>query len=60
MLYRAHKKQATIRATITSSTPRIVTALAELADTDETSDNAYGNLANTTIWALSTRGDLRL
>jgi hypothetical protein len=44
VLYRAHKKQTTIRATITSSIPRIVAVLAAL---DDTSDNAYGNLANT-------------
>jgi hypothetical protein len=49
VLYRAHKNQATIWATITNSTPGIVAALAEDPRADD--DTAFGNLANAPIWS---------
>ena len=49
VLYRAHKNQATIRATISDATPGIVTAIATDPRTDD--DTAYGNLANATMWS---------
>ena len=52
VLYRAHKNQATIWATITNSTPGIVAALADDPRTDD--DTAYGNLANDPIRSLTT------
>ena len=53
VLFRAAMKQATIWATITGSTPGIITALADDQRTDN--DTACVNLANTPIWAQSTR-----
>jgi site-specific DNA recombinase len=50
-LYRAHKNQATIWATITDATPGITAAL--LTD-PPTSNDPYGNLANTAISPLLT------
>jgi hypothetical protein len=52
VLYRAHKNQATIWATITSSTPGIIAALADDPRTGD--DTAYGNLTHAPIWSLST------
>jgi hypothetical protein len=52
VLYRAHKNQATIWATVTQSTPGIVAALADDPRTDD--DTAYGNLAHTPIGAVTT------
>jgi hypothetical protein len=49
VLYRAHKGQATIWATITDATPGIVAALTERTADD---DSACGNLANAPMGAL--------
>jgi hypothetical protein len=46
VLYRAHKNQATIWATITDATPGIAAALTERA----ADDTACGNLASDPIW----------
>jgi hypothetical protein len=48
VLYRAHKGQATIWATITDATPGIIAALDERAGDDGT---ACGNLASDPIWS---------
>jgi hypothetical protein len=58
VLHRAHKNQATIWATITTSTPGIVAALATDPRTDD--DTAYGNLTPAPIWSLSTPNLLAL
>jgi hypothetical protein len=52
VLFRAPKKQATIWATITSTTPGIVASLVNGPRTDN--DTAYGNLPNDPMWSLST------
>jgi hypothetical protein len=49
VLFRAHKNQATIWATITSTTPGIIAALATDPRTDN--DTAYGNLTHAPIWS---------
>jgi hypothetical protein len=49
VLHRAHKNQATIWATVTTSTPGIVAALADDPRTDD--DTAYGNLTHTPMWS---------
>ena len=55
VLHRAHKNQATIWTTITTSTPGIAAALATAPRTDD--DTAYGNLTPAPIRALRTPGD---
>jgi hypothetical protein len=55
VLYRAHKNQATIWATVTQSTPGIVAELADDPRTDD--DTAYGNLTHAPIWVQSTPND---